>query len=137
MDQPGKVAASPARGKLNRKNEYFPVRVELRAWEFGLARRIRQSRPASACSSLCILRLNLGCLALIIIWLPFLPDLCVLYVVVLFVYFALVLSFVSYCFSLLNPFLATMSFAGYFDAGFLLSAFFPVVLFFMCLLPAI
>ena len=26
MDQPGKVA-SPARGQLNRKNEYFPVRV--------------------------------------------------------------------------------------------------------------
>ena len=25
-DQPGKVA-SPARGQLNRKNEYFPVRV--------------------------------------------------------------------------------------------------------------
>ena len=26
MDQPGKVT-SPARGQLNRKNEYFPVRV--------------------------------------------------------------------------------------------------------------
>ena len=26
LDQPGKVA-SPARGQLNRKNEYFPVRV--------------------------------------------------------------------------------------------------------------
>ena len=26
MDQPGKVA-SPAHGQLNRKNEYFPVRV--------------------------------------------------------------------------------------------------------------
>ena len=26
MDQPGKVA-SPARGQLSRKNEYFPVRV--------------------------------------------------------------------------------------------------------------
>ena len=26
MDQPGKVA-SPARGQLNRKNEYLPVRV--------------------------------------------------------------------------------------------------------------
>ena len=26
MDQPGKVA-SPARRQLNRKNEYFPVRV--------------------------------------------------------------------------------------------------------------
>ena len=32
MDQPGKVA-SPARGQLNRKNEYFPVRVRvLRIW---------------------------------------------------------------------------------------------------------
>ena len=26
VDQPGKVA-SPARGQLNRKNEYFPIRV--------------------------------------------------------------------------------------------------------------
>ena len=57
MDQPGK-AASPARGQLSRINEYFPVRV--RAWEFGLGRRVRQSRPASACSLLIsILRLNL------------------------------------------------------------------------------
>ena len=48
VDEPGK-AASLARGQLNRKNEYFPVRV--RAWEFGLARRVRQSCPASACSS--------------------------------------------------------------------------------------
>ena len=48
-DQPGKVA-SPARGRFNGKNEYFPVAV--RAREFGLARRVRQSRPASACSSL-------------------------------------------------------------------------------------
>ena len=30
MDQPGKVA-NPARGQLNRENEYFLVRV--RAWE--------------------------------------------------------------------------------------------------------
>ena len=35
MDQPGKVA-NPARGQLNRENEYFPVRV--RAWEFGVSR---------------------------------------------------------------------------------------------------
>ena len=28
MDQPGKVA-SPARGQLNRKNEYFPLRVRV------------------------------------------------------------------------------------------------------------
>ena len=48
MDQPGKVA-NPARGQLNREKQYFPVCV--RAWESGLARRIRQSRPASACSS--------------------------------------------------------------------------------------
>ena len=48
MDQPGKVA-NPVRGQLNRENEYFPIRV--RAWEFGLTRRVRQSRPASAYSS--------------------------------------------------------------------------------------
>ena len=48
MDQLGKIA-NPGRGQLNRKNEYFPVRV--RAREFGLARRVRQSRPASVCSS--------------------------------------------------------------------------------------
>ena len=38
MDQPGMVA-NPARGQLNRENEHFPVAV--RAWEFGLARRVR------------------------------------------------------------------------------------------------
>ena len=54
-DRPGKVA-NPARGQLNRGNEYFPVPV--RAWEFGLARRVRQSHPALACS-LSILRLNM------------------------------------------------------------------------------
>ena len=48
-DQPGKIG-NPTRGQLNRENEYFPVPV--RAREFGLARRVRQSRPASACSSL-------------------------------------------------------------------------------------
>ena len=48
MDQPGKVA-NPARGQLNRENEYSPVPVC--AWEFGLARRVQPSRPASACSS--------------------------------------------------------------------------------------
>ena len=46
MDQPGKVA-NPARGQLNGENQHFPVRV--RASKFGLARRVRQSRPASAC----------------------------------------------------------------------------------------
>ena len=45
MDQPGKVA-NPARGQLNMEDEYFPVPV--RAWEFGLAKRVRPSRPASA-----------------------------------------------------------------------------------------
>ena len=48
MDQPGKVG-NPARGQLNRENEYFLVTV--RAREFGLARQVWQSRPASACSS--------------------------------------------------------------------------------------
>ena len=47
-DQPGKVA-NPARDQLNREKEYFPVPV--RAGEIGLAKRVRQSRPASACSS--------------------------------------------------------------------------------------
>ena len=45
MDEPGKVV-NPARGQLNRENEYFPVRV--RAREFGLTRRVRQSRLTSA-----------------------------------------------------------------------------------------
>ena len=54
VDQPGKVA-NPARGKLNMENEYFPVPI--RAWEFGLARRVQPSRPASA-YSFSILRLN-------------------------------------------------------------------------------
>ena len=48
MDQPSKVA-NPARGQLNRRNEYFSVPV--RACEFGLGRWVRQSCPASACSS--------------------------------------------------------------------------------------
>ena len=47
MDQPGKVA-NPARGQLNRESEYFPVPV--RALVFGLARRVKSSRPASAFS---------------------------------------------------------------------------------------
>ena len=43
-------SANPARSQLmNREKECFPVRVH--ACEFGLARRVRQSRPASACSS--------------------------------------------------------------------------------------
>ena len=55
MDQPDKVA-NPARGQLNRENEYFPVPV--RARKYDLARRVRPSRPASACS-FSTLRLNL------------------------------------------------------------------------------
>ena len=43
----GKVA-NPACGQLNKENEHCPVSV--RAREFGLARRVRPSRPASACS---------------------------------------------------------------------------------------
>ena len=55
MYQSGKVV-NPARGQLNRKNGYFPVSV--RAWEFGLVRRVRPSRPAPACS-FSTLRMNL------------------------------------------------------------------------------
>ena len=55
MHQPGKVA-NFARGQLNRETEYFPVPV--RAWKFRLARRVRPSRPARACS-FSTLRLNL------------------------------------------------------------------------------
>ena len=55
MDKPGKIA-NPARGQLNRENSYSLVPV--RAWQFGLARRVQPSRPASACS-LSILRLNM------------------------------------------------------------------------------
>ena len=58
-------------------------------------------------------------------------SLRVLYVVAL-VYFA----FVSW-FSLLNPFLAMMSFAGYFHARFLMSAFFPVCLILFCFFPTV
>ena len=53
MDQPGKVD-NPARGQLNRENEYSPV-VPVHALEFGYARRVQPSRPVSACS-FCILR---------------------------------------------------------------------------------
>ena len=48
MEQPGKVA-NPDRGQLTTEEKINPVRV--RAWEFGLARQVRQSRSASACSS--------------------------------------------------------------------------------------
>ena len=55
MDQPGKVA-NPARGQLNRENKYPPAPV--RAREFGLARLVQPSCPASA-YSFSMLRLNL------------------------------------------------------------------------------
>ena len=55
MDQPGKVS-NPARAQLNRENEHFLVPVS--ALDIGLARRVRPSRPAPACS-FSILRLNL------------------------------------------------------------------------------
>ena len=54
--QPGK-AANPARGQPNRENEHFPVPV--RALEFGLARLVQHSRPASTCSFSILLRLNM------------------------------------------------------------------------------
>ena len=44
MDRP---IANPARREVIRENEYFPVHV--RAWDFGLARRVRQSRPTTVC----------------------------------------------------------------------------------------
>ena len=56
MDQSGKVAADPARDQRMRENKYSPVSV--RAREFGLARWVQPSRPASACS-FSILKLNL------------------------------------------------------------------------------
>ena len=57
MKQPDKVA-NPARGRLNRENEMFlyAFAPENLVSRDGL---VRQSRPASACSFPCILRLNL------------------------------------------------------------------------------
>ena len=40
------MIAGPARGQLDKENVSSPVPV--RAWEFGLARQVRSSRPASA-----------------------------------------------------------------------------------------
>ena len=56
MDGPGMVAIR-AHGRITRKNDVFPVPV--RAYEIGLAKRVRPSRPASARSSSSTLRLNL------------------------------------------------------------------------------
>ena len=56
MDQPGKVA-SPARGQLNRKNEYFPTgpRSCLRIW----SRETGSAVPSRVSLLISILRLNL------------------------------------------------------------------------------
>ena len=56
MDQPGKVA-SPARGQLIRKNEYFPVPVRscLRIW----SRESGSAVPSRVSLLISILRLNL------------------------------------------------------------------------------
>ena len=83
----------------------------------------------------------LGCLALLV-WLSFFRSLLkkrIYYIIFIFLPYAycmwlslfVSLLFVFYLlfFPLLNPFLVTMSFAGYFHARFLLSAFFPVCLF--------
>ena len=55
LDQPG-IVAHPPRGQPNRENECSPVPI--RAWEFGLTRCVRPSRPAPTCS-FSTLRLNL------------------------------------------------------------------------------
>ena len=48
MDQPGEVANLSRVRLIRKKFEKFPFPV--RAYEFGLARRVRLSRPTSACS---------------------------------------------------------------------------------------
>ena len=81
----------------------------------------------SLCGTLIVLGLvflsGLSCTAYLATFLA----LRVLYVVVLCL-FRFCLSFVSW-FSLLNPYLGTMSFASYFHARFLLFAFFPFFIF--------
>ena len=56
VDQPGKIANS-ARGQLNRKNEYFPVRVRscLRIW----SRETGSAAPSRLSLLISILRPNL------------------------------------------------------------------------------
>ena len=55
IHQPGKVA-NPARGQLNRENEYFPVRVRaLRIW----SRETVLAVPSRVSLLMSILRLNL------------------------------------------------------------------------------
>ena len=46
MDQPGKVAANPARDQLNREDKNFPV-PPVRDLEFGLARRVATTEYSS------------------------------------------------------------------------------------------
>ena len=64
---------------------------------------------------------GLSCTTYICIWLPFL-----LYAY--YMWLPLFISLLFLGFPLLNPFLAMMSFAGYFHARFLLAAFFPICL---------
>ena len=52
MDQPGKVV-NPARGQLNRENEYLPVRMRISSRETGSA------VPSRVSLLISILRLNL------------------------------------------------------------------------------
>ena len=54
MDQPGQVA-SPARGQLNRRNKYFPLRSCLRIW----SRETGSAVPSRVSLLISILRLNL------------------------------------------------------------------------------
>ena len=55
MDQPGMVA-NPARGQLNRENEYFPVPLSrLRIW----SRKTGSAVPSRVSLLISILRLNL------------------------------------------------------------------------------
>ena len=78
-------------------------------------------RTRCPCPCFVSLLSGLSCTAYICIWLPFLP----------YAYYMWLPWFISLLFlgfSLLNPFLAMMSFAGYFHARFLLSAFFAVCL---------
>ena len=55
MDQPGKVA-NPARGQLNKENEYHPLRVRsLRIW----SRETGSAVPSRVSLVISVIRLNL------------------------------------------------------------------------------
>ena len=56
MDQPGKVA-NPARGQLNRENEYFPIRARARLKIS--SRKTGSAVPSRVSLLISILRLNL------------------------------------------------------------------------------